>query len=447
MRWLLMVLIACSGSSGEGVPSPGAGAHPQGPPEGEQHPPIPAENEAWKDDRPGFRPAFFFYGERSWDDVKMRVLSQIAVIERDRARLAAMGGRPADAARIYAELHVRLNRFELGQSQTASSIRDLLAAAALRDSKLLHGVAAGHIPAHLRAGTESPALRAQLLHWTLSGTELPSEEQRAEWLKRSERLLLAEHASPGFSDFDDRHALRVALVSAHLQSTDPIGWAGIWGYWGPADARAQLEALRAAAVAPGAAGHTGQPAWQRSSHEIATTDPSRRFTAEGLGTLPTGDSLIDVAGAPGPTSIGKLARLGLDDPSHLTWLKSEAAALNQALDEGKGAVQARLQQTMDALDAHGHGSRFYNIKAARNEGVRVLARRGRYEEARAILLLNRPLHHQDWACPNRDGILRAIEGRLLAMDGDPQADAVLQQARQASEAFVLEVRQAEAAGH
>jgi hypothetical protein len=33
------------------------------------------------------------------------------------------------------------------------------------------------------------------------------------------------------------------------------------------------------------------------------------------------------------------------------------------------------------------------------------------------------------------------------MAGDPQADAVLQQARQASEAFVLEVRQAEAAGH
>jgi hypothetical protein len=73
------------------------------------------------------------------------------------------------------------------------------------------------------------------------------------------------------------------------------------------------------------------------------------------------------------------------------------------------------------IDALGHGSRYYNIKQARNEAVRRLAEGGANQASRSVVLRQSwPLHHQDWACPNRAGILRAIEARLLALMGDPR---------------------------
>ena len=83
----LLLILACSGSpEPEALPVEAAApveqsgeVIPQGPTVGEKNPPIPADNPAWKDDRPGFRPNFFFYGERSWADVRMRVVGQIAM--------------------------------------------------------------------------------------------------------------------------------------------------------------------------------------------------------------------------------------------------------------------------------------------------------------------------------------------------------------------------------
>ena len=98
---------------------------------------------------------------------------------------------------------------------------------------------------------------------------------------------------------------------------------------------------------------------------------------------------------------------------------------------------------MDQLEHFRHGSRYYNIKQLRNEGVRVLARGGHYDFARQILAMNFPLHHQDWECPNREGILVAIDARLAMLDGDPRAEARLIEARQITDAFLAKVNQAD----
>ena len=75
----------------------------------------------------------------------------------------------------------------------------------------------------------------------------------------------------------------------------------------------------------------------------------------------------------------------------------------------------------------------------RNEGVRVLAAHGHYDLARQVLAMNFPLHHQDWECPNREGILIALDARLAALDGAENTDALLKKARQASDAFLAQV--------
>jgi len=74
-----------------------------------------------------------------------------------------------------------------------------------------------------------------------------------------------------------------------------------------------------------------------------------------------------------------------------------------------------------------------------NEGVRVLARAGHYGLARQILAMNFPLHHQDWECPNREGILVALDGRLAALQGDQVAASRLAEARALSDAFLKQV--------
>lgn len=205
-----------------------------------------------------------------------------------------------------------------------------------------------------------------------------------------------------FEDFDDRHRLRVELWSAYLQSVDPAAFNDPWGYW-PMDVDAPAE-----------------------------------FRWEDMGRLPTGDTLIDTAGEPGPVAIGKLQKLDASDLEHQAWLKAAADRLNGTED-----VVGMVRELVRELDRHPYGSRYYNIKALRNEGVRVLARRGRYDQALALLQDSRPLKAHDWACPNREGILLAVEGRLLALSGSGEAEARLKEAAEVSLAFLDDVNRAE----
>ena len=96
---VLALLLACGDG---GAPEP-SGAPQNGPPgappgggpqhdQGQKHPPLPADNPVWDWNAGGFVSDFGWYGEKSWDDVRMRVAGHLGVIGRDRARLAASQG-------------------------------------------------------------------------------------------------------------------------------------------------------------------------------------------------------------------------------------------------------------------------------------------------------------------------------------------------------------------
>jgi hypothetical protein len=387
--WVLVWVLACGGTS---APEPAAPAAveappaaveapksepPQGPPEGVKHPPIPADNPAWSEDRGGFVPNHFFYGERSWADVRMRLAGHIGTIARDRARWFAARGAWNKAATLQRDAARQIGGLQTSASPRATLLRDLWRDAAERDAEWLTRVASGAVSA-TRESVPPTKFKQKL---------------------------------GDFADFDARHQLRVDLTRAYLAAVDPVQFSEPWGYW------------------------DGLP------------KPTAAFTLEGLAGMPTGDSLIDVAGEPGPAAIGKLARLGLDDAAHIAWINAQLPVLNDALVNDPPAVVRHLSEMVAALNRYSHGSRYYNIKQVRNAGVRQLARAGHPELARQVLVLNRPFHHQDWACPNRVGIVLAIEGRLLAVAGDPRAPEVLRRAAEATSGFLADVDQAAVLGH
>ena len=55
--------------------------------QGQQHPPLPADNPAWDWDAQSFVPDFGWYGEHSWTDVRMRVVGHMSMGYRDLARI------------------------------------------------------------------------------------------------------------------------------------------------------------------------------------------------------------------------------------------------------------------------------------------------------------------------------------------------------------------------
>jgi hypothetical protein len=477
---VILVLLACAGSpsSDDPVGSDPVGSDPVGSDpvgdapvgdgpaapienldQGQQHPPLPADNPAWEWDAGGFVGDFGWYGEHSWADVRMRVAGHLSTAGRDAARLEAQQGNLAAAAERYRQLAGILAGIPTPSEGIAEEIVVLLREAAQRDAALLEALATG---APLPTGEGLAGLRATYLD--LARRHIAGEDVSAEALALQEALKPYLEPRPdldldAFTDFNARHALRVRLFAAYLDSLDPIGISERWGYW-EAD-----EIVRQALLIGAAAGELGGKPWAALAGDVLVgaippqSDPIRRpsvladalvsrdqvpgFTAEGLGWLPTGDSLIDLGGEPGPRAIGTLQKMGLEDPEHRAWLEATAARLD-ALREDPEALVAAGREAVSWLDGHTHGSRFYNVKQARNELVRQLAREGRFALAAAVLSDNLPLHNQDWACPNRAGILSAIEGRLLAEAGDPRAAAVLERALEEGQDFLSEVDRAEA---
>ena len=111
MSWAWMAVLACAGSDdarletkppeSERVAVHDEAVERVGVQEGVQHPPIPADSPAWRHDPGGFVPDHNFYGERTWDGVRMRVAGHLSVIERDRARLVAQtSSDPLQAMRV-----------------------------------------------------------------------------------------------------------------------------------------------------------------------------------------------------------------------------------------------------------------------------------------------------------------------------------------------------------
>ena len=256
---------------------------------GVKHPPIPADSPAWRHDPGGFVPDFNFYGERSWDDVRMRVAGHIAVIERDRARLVASTGQYEQAARIYSELAKTLTAMIPAKGGASVAIPSLARDAALRDAALMRGLQAGNVPT---SDSGIAGIRSHFLSHRRSGTLTPEVAKEL----RSSLSAVAEQtpvpAIDGFEDFDDRHALRVRLWELYLDGVDPIEIHEPWGYFDGLARSTSVARLDAEIASAG-----GLPVPSKPS-AVA------QFTLEGAGGMPTGDSLIDVGGQPGPKAIG-----------------------------------------------------------------------------------------------------------------------------------------------
>jgi hypothetical protein len=72
-----------------------------------------------------------------------------------------------------------------------------------------------------------------------------------------------------------------------------------------------------------------------------------------------------------------------------------------------------------------------------------LARAGHFKEALQVFEMHRPLHSQDWLCPNREGIQLGIEGRLMAMGGNLKAArTVLEQAQTEANDWLRKIKEA-----
>ncbi len=437
---LVLLLAACGGpesSATGGAEPPGpAGPVPQGPPPGGVPPGgqapgtlvIPADDPRWAGlngllEHPGL------YGEASWDDVRMRIVQHVATIGRDRARLRAMRGDLAGCAAAYAETARRVSSIATA-SGTGAPIRAALLGGLERDGALCEALSRDAAPpapsgtiAPLRARLHALALRARTTDVSAEARALAADARRA----RAPDLSL-----DGFEDFEARHRLRVALVEAYVDAVDPMRPSEPSGYWSPDEVVRAAEELAVAAERLAAGGS--------SASDVPSTRAPLRFTVEGLGALPTGDSTVDVIGFPGPRAIGSLAVLSLEDPAHRAWLAALAARLESA---PSAAVPALVAQTAAELERKPHGSRYYNVKQLRNEAVRVLATRGAHAEARTVLAASWPLHAQDWACPNRAGILRAIDARLAVAGGAPDADAALDAADRETDAMLAHVARVE----
>ncbi len=444
-----------------GYVEPGVGARP----DERVHMPIPADMPIWEQDIHGFVDNPGWYGEASWEDVRMRVAQHQAVAGRDMARIRALGGDLASAADTQAETAALLDAGPVSSPRLAGRVTRLLRDAALRDAEVYRALALGQAPQ-----TEvTPGLYAlRIEYWALAIEAREGGDLSGGIADLRRRVAAVREATTAldldaFGSFEQRHDLRVLLWEAYLDSLDPLGVEERWGYWTVGESRRQARLLEMALTAleggspllhgdlTGAApdlSHT-DPIWWPTSLAEAFHSPDQiaDFTAEGLGALPTGDSLVDVAGQPGPRAIGSYSRLGLDDAEHRAWLDARARELDRLRDLDPARIPAALTEMTGHLDGYGHTSRYYNIKQVRNEGVRQLARARRADLALDVLRTNYPLHHQDWACPNREGILRAIEGRLAFEAGrTDEALSLLRASLDASAAFLGDVDRAERGG-
>ena len=190
--------------------------------------------------------------------------------------------------------------------------------------------------------------------------------------------------------------------------------------------------------------HTQNPIFTPSFFSNRLRDQQLDLSVEQLGRLPTGDSIIDVGGQPGPMGIGTLMKLDVSDPDHKQWLTKYGQQLKEQLSSDLTQSVAICSEAIQTLNAYTHGSRFYNVKQFRNACTRQLARLGHYTEALTIFKQSFPLHHQDWACPNREGLLLVIMGRLEFLSGDNSTGiTTLEQSIAASLEFLNKVEQAE----
>lgn len=446
--------------------------------QGQQHPPLPADNPAWDWDAQSFVPDFGWYGEHSWTDVRMRVIGHMAMAYRDLARTHILNGDWSRGINSYTEMVQSLQSIDTASSKFAEQIRLILLKAAQRDLQILRAL---HTETSFPEIPEDSLMYWRIKYWELVQTNTYDSGAINTIQQQVKQRFSAPDVSAidDFDNFTDRHNLRAELFEAYTQSLDPLLPADLrWGYWRPTEIQRQanallmsLEKLKQEYEAPSStllpvpktwwltegstvlSGtfyerlrelHTQNPIFTPSYYSHRLRDSQLDLSPEQLGRLPTGDSIIDVGGQPGPMGIGTLMKLDVSDTEHNAWLTEYGTHLSKVIETTPKAAVTLCKEATATLDAYTHGSRFYNVKQFRNACTRQLARLGHYAEALRIFKDSFPLHHQDWACPNREGLLLVIVGRLEISSG--QFDTGIQTLRtslNASKEFLEKVDQAE----
>ena len=411
---------------------------------GQQHPPIPADNPIWEWDAKGFVPDHGWFGEHNWTDVRMRVLGHLSIAYRDLARSYAMVGDFKTASQTYQQLAALLRQSNTTSSQHAEQIRQILLAAADRDHEILLAIDNQQSFPFLEG---LAALRARYYQFALQSEPTDSEVQQLQQDLRPFLQLRTDLNISGFQDFTDRHQLRVRLFSAYADSVNPLYIDDPWDYWHPQEIQKQATALSEAVSTLQQSPQSDIRAkllFPKATSLPALSGEQETAIIEEFGRLPTGDTLIDTAGQPGPMGIGSLMELDHTDAAHRIWLLSKGREVLQHLSSAPQQSVSVCQKAISELDEYDHGSRFYNVKQFRNACVRQLARAEKFALAHSLFMQSFPLHHQDWACPNREGLLLAISGRLLIKSGQMEAGrAELQKSIEAGTTFLQQVSLAE----
>mgnify|MGYP000067467218 FL=1 len=395
--------------------------------QGQKAPPLPPDLEVWAWDAGGFVGDAVWYGEHDWDGVRMRLMGHLAWLGRDRARLAAASGDlPGARAALVATSRDLSKASPKRRGGVAMGLHNALTRAIQRDTALFDALQGTPIQAGADAvGVVAALLQGQDPTPVLSRLEAPPEALDIDQ----------------FRNFDERHALRVDQWAAWGTIADPLGLTPSWGYFDQAAWKRHHAALTERVAAARSAGTPKGMLLALATTRAATPVPIR---VDDLVALPTGDSFIDTAASPGPRAIGVLWMMGADDRAFVDWAGQLADQLSRLADTDPDGALRAIRAAVSAVNQHAHGSRFYNVKQLRNAGVRILASRGHGRQAAQLLADQRPLHNQDWACPNRAGILRGLEGRLALASGDTTtARAALDEATDLSRAFLADVSKAE----
>ena len=472
MITVLTLLLACTATP-EPVPStPEAATKPQeniqqlqahgmeqNLDQGQKHPPIPADNPIWEWDAKAFVPDFGWFGEHNWDGVRMRVMGHLAIGYRELARSYLEQEEWEKGLDEYQKLESFLNTLNFKNAKFAQEIQTSLLEAVQRDILLIQGLR-DNDPLQKTLGFAD--LRRS--YYELARAENPSLFEIKSLQDRLERHLpLRDDLDiANFKDFTDRHKLRSRLFEAYSDVLDPLSNSDArWGYWRAEEITRQALALGLALEKLGGNNWQNKTAgWTYTAPTFEDSSPifypsliSKNLkdlnqellaTSAEFGRLPTGDSLIDIGGQPGPFGIGSLMRLDHKDAIHSVWLEEQASLIISSLPENPAQAKTYCQRAMQELNAYTHGSRFYNVKQMRNACTRQLARAGHFAEAQEIFQTSFPLHNQDWACPNREGLLLTISGRLYLQDQQRiQGQKVLQEAIDAGLEFLVNVSKAE----
>ncbi|MEC7987879.1 MAG: hypothetical protein VX278_22115 [Myxococcota bacterium] len=455
---ILLLILACSSNPDTPPPEKTTVENLD---QGQKHPPLPANNPVWNWDAKGFVPDFGWYGEHSWMDVRMRVAGHLSAAGRDLARLYAQKSDWKRANQHYQNVATTLKSIPSSTKGVSNDINSLLIRAAQRDASTTKA---------LQEETTLPIPEGNLAPLRVRYLELAREHARGKDVSKEASALqkdLLPLLNPrqdleieGFDDFKSRHLLRVRLFEAYLDALDPIGLSERWGYWTSEEIIRQAISVGLAAEKLGGTSWTNEAQSRYGEYAISIgTDPllwpteiakslrskdqEATATPEEFGALPTGDSLIDVGAHPGPKAIGDLMKWGLNDEQHKRWLQDAIQDIMAPIKEEPTRTVQAYQKHVQYLEDAKHGSRFYNVKQLRNATVRQLALQGHYIQAHTVLMENFPLHHQDWACPNREGILLALVGRLEVLSEREEASQTLERALKAGSQFLSQVDKAE----